>query len=695
MEGFYVSQPMGGQPQNPAAAAQAQVAAQAAVQQNAATLAAQQNAAAMAGGYMQVPPPQYMQWQNPAMKPPPMMAPMGWGAYGTHPQMMAPPQPAPTHPYGLNGLSIPRTRGEREDASGRWVLEPEDVLLLERVFALEKCPGRELRTQLAARLHVKPRQIQVWFQNKRQRTKNGAKPTVAEALAHAVYNSEHRTQTEPAELLMSMANAPSAADGENGEGGDGMEGGSSDTHGAGLPSDSETPSGAAKILALASAPQAGDAGANGGAGDTPNGGGGAINAEAEDPDDDPDDEGSGGDGSAVTAQVSNGGTEGGSLDSPFPPPADAAEAHRQALALIAGHVKPVGGWANAVANGTLPPNSTQMVGGSVPPGAAGASPQTGMPQPGQYGAPLSQPPPVSQPAQHPAYGMPPHPNGAPCAAMGGVNADGTVAGAPNGEVTAGYGGASANGAMGVGAPAVPPEPNNGPDGFTDGRSLWVRTDVLAQHPQLLTVHAPPGSVPMPHVRDGVAAAYASDPSGGFAVTGSHGPATAAMPGLAAVGFPPGFNGSVADPSQLKPASMPAQLQGVSLVRSNTGDGVASLLGMAGGAHQQPNTAAAPAQQMGGMPQPGMPQPGMPQPGMPQPGMPQPGMPQPGYTLPGMPQYGDPNQGQHPAMQPHPTLMQADAANAAIAAMSQPRPSPADVAAATMAAAEAGTGRYPA
>jgi len=29
----------------------------------------------------------------------------------------------------------------------RWVLEPEDVILLERVFALEKCPGRELRQQ--------------------------------------------------------------------------------------------------------------------------------------------------------------------------------------------------------------------------------------------------------------------------------------------------------------------------------------------------------------------------------------------------------------------------------------------------------------------------------------------------------------------------------------------------------------------
>ena len=207
-----MSQPMGGQPQNPAAAAQAQVAAQAAVQQNAATLAAQQNAAAMAGGYMQVPPPQYMQWQNPAMKPPPMMAPMGWGAYGTHPQMMAPPQPAPTHPSGLNGLSIPRTRGEREDASAMGA-EPEDVLL-ERVFALEKCPGRELRTQLAARLHAASPDS-VWFQNKRQRTKN-ARSRRRRRRWRTPYNSEHRTQTEPAELLMSMANAPSARRRERG-----------------------------------------------------------------------------------------------------------------------------------------------------------------------------------------------------------------------------------------------------------------------------------------------------------------------------------------------------------------------------------------------------------------------------------------------------------------------------------------------
>ena len=104
------------------------------------------------------------------------------------------------------GAKDPMTSvAESDNPPPRWVLEPEDVLLLERVFALEKCPGRELRLQLASRLGVRQRQVQVWFQNKRQRTKVGAKPTVAEALAHAVVDAEQRAQAQSAEMLMCMA----------------------------------------------------------------------------------------------------------------------------------------------------------------------------------------------------------------------------------------------------------------------------------------------------------------------------------------------------------------------------------------------------------------------------------------------------------------------------------------------------------
>ena len=186
--------------------------------------AAEAACAGLPPGYMpQMTPSPYMQWAPPAQLglppsrpglPPP--AP-GWNPYAmAPPNMMAPPMApmpamAPREPphASLAGLTIPtRTRcSEREDASGRWVLEPEDVLLLERVFELEKCPGRELRAQLAARLHVKPRQIQVWFQNKRQRVKNGAKPTVAEALAHAVYNQNSKSAEDGAEPAADKTNA--------------------------------------------------------------------------------------------------------------------------------------------------------------------------------------------------------------------------------------------------------------------------------------------------------------------------------------------------------------------------------------------------------------------------------------------------------------------------------------------------------
>ena len=95
-------------------------------------------------------------------------------------------------------------RRERQPAAALGARAGRIVLLLERVFALEKCPGRELRLQLVA-ARVRQRQVQVWFQNKRQRTKVGAKPTVAEALAHAVVDAEQRAQAQSAEMLMCMA----------------------------------------------------------------------------------------------------------------------------------------------------------------------------------------------------------------------------------------------------------------------------------------------------------------------------------------------------------------------------------------------------------------------------------------------------------------------------------------------------------
>mmetsp|Transcript_3516 Transcript_3516/g.10832 ORF Transcript_3516/g.10832 Transcript_3516/m.10832 type:complete len:619 (-) Transcript_3516:668-2524(-) len=101
---------------------------------------------------------------------------------------------------------------ELRDASNRWVLRPQDVLLLERVFEREKCPGRELRQQLASHLNVRARQVQVWFQNKRQRTKNVPPALVEDGSAPRPVADDLRAQS--AEVLMNLVRGspPCAAD---------------------------------------------------------------------------------------------------------------------------------------------------------------------------------------------------------------------------------------------------------------------------------------------------------------------------------------------------------------------------------------------------------------------------------------------------------------------------------------------------
>ena len=67
----------------------------------------------------------------------------------------------------------------------RWQIGNGSLSVLEQVYTLDPFPGLDARRELAKQLNVSPRQVQVWFQNKRQRTKKGSKPTVADAIAHA------------------------------------------------------------------------------------------------------------------------------------------------------------------------------------------------------------------------------------------------------------------------------------------------------------------------------------------------------------------------------------------------------------------------------------------------------------------------------------------------------------------------------
>jgi len=48
---------------------------------------------------------------------------------------------------------------------------PEQLEVLEKVYEKEKLPGSDLRKDLALKLKMTPRRVQVWFQNKRAKEK--------------------------------------------------------------------------------------------------------------------------------------------------------------------------------------------------------------------------------------------------------------------------------------------------------------------------------------------------------------------------------------------------------------------------------------------------------------------------------------------------------------------------------------------
>ena len=67
---------------------------------------------------------------------------------------------------------------KRKGKSTRWNIPSNALSMLEQVFSKDKFPSVETRKKIAADLKVTPRQVQVWFQNKRQRsTKPPGRPT--------------------------------------------------------------------------------------------------------------------------------------------------------------------------------------------------------------------------------------------------------------------------------------------------------------------------------------------------------------------------------------------------------------------------------------------------------------------------------------------------------------------------------------
>lgn len=64
------------------------------------------------------------------------------------------------------GLSLMKRDKKTQN---RWRITPEALEILEQVYAIDPCPSTSTRESLAQAFGATPRQVQVWFQNKRQR----------------------------------------------------------------------------------------------------------------------------------------------------------------------------------------------------------------------------------------------------------------------------------------------------------------------------------------------------------------------------------------------------------------------------------------------------------------------------------------------------------------------------------------------
>ena len=79
------------------------------------------------------------------------------------------PPVAPNRPS--RPVKLKRDR-KRTPPSTRWCIRPEELTVLEDVFAKERSPTFAVRDALAEMFGCTTRQVSVWFRNRRQRSKD-------------------------------------------------------------------------------------------------------------------------------------------------------------------------------------------------------------------------------------------------------------------------------------------------------------------------------------------------------------------------------------------------------------------------------------------------------------------------------------------------------------------------------------------
>jgi hypothetical protein len=72
---------------------------------------------------------------------------------------------------GSTGRSVPKV------SKPRWAINNQAKFFLEQVYQMERFPSAAMRRRLAADFNVEPRQVQIWYQNRRQRDSRTLKVT--------------------------------------------------------------------------------------------------------------------------------------------------------------------------------------------------------------------------------------------------------------------------------------------------------------------------------------------------------------------------------------------------------------------------------------------------------------------------------------------------------------------------------------
>ena len=107
--------------------------------------------------------------------------------------------------------------GERTGRSApRWHIDANTLAVLEAVFKLEQFPNIETRKQLGQDLNVSSRQIQVWFQNRRQRERKLKSMSDLRSLSSTSLSSSEHTMTQTSgdrSCGIPMASLPDVASG--------------------------------------------------------------------------------------------------------------------------------------------------------------------------------------------------------------------------------------------------------------------------------------------------------------------------------------------------------------------------------------------------------------------------------------------------------------------------------------------------